>query len=500
MVGQISDSVVVTARINPAGVARREFGNTLFLGYEATAVNTQSEATLLRVVSTYADADAVASDSPPSVVSEAAGIYFQQVPFPKALLVGYTIAAVQPGLIFGVEAGSVTDIEALGDNVSFSLDGNSLTMDLDAVTTFAEIATAIQTGVRMVTAHTAATVTYVADTNSFTVESTASFGSGFTSSAASNLLGLADDATVLEPVATAETPSDALTRIADENCNFFGVASDPAIAQDYALVDSVRDWLAVRRLSFLGLFDLYGNDVLTTNETTSTGALLFAQGGDGLGAIYDGLLATDIDHKALSYMGRFSSINWDTPNATINAAFLDLHGTLPTALTAPQKAELTRKRINYFEPVARGVGGDTQKGQTFGTWLDTYIWLSWFKDALEVAAYNLLKRTAGIGGLGITNQGLATVADVLEEVCQRGVANGGLAPNEVSPALRLAIQRTTGNPNFNGFLSTGYLVHRVRSADVDQVTRDNRGPIVFPVFGKGRGQIGNLQINVVIEQ
>ena len=500
MVGSVSDSVRVTARILPAGVARREFGNTLFLGYEATAVSTRDVAVLLRTVRTYPDIDSLEADNHPAGVEEAAGIYFQQVPFPKSLLVGYTIAATQPALLFGVEPGSVADIVALGAGTALSLDGAAVTVDLNGLTTYTDIATQIQTGIRLVSAHSTATVTYVAADEAFTIQSPASFGTGFAVSAASDLLGIATGATILEPVATAETPSEALSRIADEDCNFFGVGVDPAIAETYTLIDSARDWVAARRLSFLGIFDVYGTDTLTTGDTTSTGALLFAQGGDGIGAIWNGLTAGAIDHKGLSYMARFSSVNYDRPNAVINGKFLDLQGTLTTALTATQKAELERKRINYYEPVTRGVGGDTQEGTTFGTWLDVYVWLAWFKDALEVEAYNLLKQSAGIGGIPITDQGLATIADALEDVCERGVRNGGLAPNFVSPALRLAIQRTTGNADFDGFLTTGYLVHRPRAADVDQVLRNARGPIPITVYAKGSGKVNSLDISVTFEQ
>ena len=498
MVGSVSDSVRVTARILPAGVARREFGNTLFLAYEAASVNTRNAAVLLRTVRTYPDLDALEADNHPAGVEDAAGIYFQQVPFPKAMLVGYTIGAAQPGLIFGVEPGTVADIAALGAATSLTLDGTDIAVDLNGVTTYADVATQMQTGVRTVTAHSSATVTADAD-GILTLESTASFGTGFVSSTASNLLGVADGATILEPVATAEAPGDALSRIADEDCNFFGVGVAPTIAEDYTMLDSARDWVAARRLSFLGMFDVYGQDVLTTGETTSTGALLYAQGGDGIAAVYNGLTASAIDHKALSYMARFSSINYDRPNAVINGKFLDLPGTIPTALTATQKAELERKRINYYEPVARGVGGDTQEGTTSGTWIDVYVWLSWFKDALEVEAYNLLKQSAGIGGIPITDQGLGAVADALESVCERGVSNGGLAPNFVSPALRLAIQRATGNADFDGFLSTGYLVHRPRAADVDQTLRNSRGPIPISIFAKGSGKVNSLDISVVFE-
>ena len=501
MVGQISDAVRVTARILPEGVARREFGNTLFLDYSDSVVTTRDEAVLLRSVRTYPDLDALSADAQSASVREAANIYFQQVPFPKSLLAGYVIATVQPALLFGVEAGTLAEIEALDDGVALTLNGVEFTANFDTLSSYADIATELNRGVQTATGYNGVTCLYDEATGAFqfNVAYPTSFGTGFAATDAAETLGIATAATILEGIGTAETPSVALSRIADIDCNFFGIAAAPAVTADFALADSLRDWVAARRLSFLTVIDVFGPDVLVQGEDASIGAQLSAQSGDGIAAFYNGRTLDSVDHKGLSYLGRFSSINYDRPNAVINGKFLDLPGTLPTELTATEKAELDRKRINWYERVGRGSGADTKEGKSFGTWFDVYVWLAWFKDALEVEAYNFLKQTAGIGGVPITNQGLAAIADALEAVCERGVRNGGLAPNFVSPAMRLAIQRTTGNADFDGFLSSGYLVHRPRAADVDQVLRNNRGPIPISIFAKGSGKVNFLDIDVVFE-
>ena len=95
MAGQISDTVRVTAQILPAGVRRREFGNTLYLSTADTVVRDPAYAQLIRTVRTYPDADALASGEPTSV-TEAADIYFQQVPFPRNLLVATCLLYTSP--------------------------------------------------------------------------------------------------------------------------------------------------------------------------------------------------------------------------------------------------------------------------------------------------------------------------------------------------------------------------------------------------------------------
>ena len=496
MAGSVSDAVRVTARILPAGAVRREFGNTLFLDYVTTVITGGPERALLQGVRSYGDLASLTADGQPQSVVDAATTYFQQEPYPKTLLVGSVIAAAHGALIAGSAAGTVTAIEALGDNVAMNLDGEDLDLDLDGLASYTAIAAEIQTGVRTTTGHSAAVAAYDANSGTFILTDVASFGTGFGVNPATTLLGLGAGAGVYAPITVAETPDVALSRIEADDCNFFGIGSSPSIAQSFVLADSVRDWAAARPRRYFPFFDLVGSDVLVTAETTSIGAQLAAQRGDGVGGFYNG---GQIDHKALSYLGRFSSINYDQPNAVINGKFLSLPGTRPTTLTATQANELDRKRINWYAQVGRGTDADTREGKTFGTWVDVYIWLAWFKDALEVAGYNFLKSTAGIGGVPITDQGLAAIADVLEAVCERGVRNGGIAPNFVSPAMRLAIQRATGNPAFDGFLSSGYLVVRPLARDVDQQLRETRGPIPVSIFVKGSGKVNFLDVDVTFE-
>ena len=705
MVTQISDGVRVTARILPEGVARREFGNTLFLDHVDRSVTDRDGAELVRTVRTYADLSAVESDGQPESVQEAASTYFQQVPFPKALLVGSHLSVTQPSLFFGVEPQSVAQIAALTSPAEISLNGNMTDISIDApdvftfqmattdstavsaaqglshgdeihvdavatfvfqhavnapfttavealtygdtisvagedvfvikaaessnkvtmqvraftapsgstfeiivggvsggaafkasgeanaaavdgatkwvyvaptnngfdsfdlfvlssayaagvvtanidnnigfndidapfalsvgsvnlgVTfmadgeanaaavnaankwfvdtsanddlTYTEIASRLQSAVRNIDGYSSVVVAWDASNEYFTMSADAPtmFGTGFAASDVADALGLSAGG-VFDTTET-ETPAEALSRIADIDCNFFGVVPSDELASNYDHVDSIRDWVAARPLSFMAAFDLYGEDVLVSGETTSIGARLSAQKGDGIIGFYNGKTAGDVDYKALSYLGRFSSINYDRPNAVINGKFLDLPGTVATAgLSTSEKNELDRKRINWYEPAGRGNSADTREGKTFNTWVDVYVWLAWFKDALEVAAYNFLKQTAGNGGVPITDQGLGAMADVLEGVCERGVRNGGLAPNNVSPAMQLAIQRTTGNVEFDGFLNKGYLVHRPSAADITQATRNSRGPIPFTIYCKGSGKINNIDIDVTLE-
>ena len=609
---ELSDSVRVTARLSPLGAANREFGIGLYLHRVDEVIEGRNEAVFIRRTPRYTSAtDAADDDGIPSAVDTAIERWFGQSPFPRNLQIGTMVAAAQPSYIFSGGSVSVSGVEALGDGVSLTLDGNGVTANFDTlnsmtaiasalqagiraatgiasritgivgvnvtnvealgnsvaldvngndftanfdgVATIAQVATALQTGIRNVGAYSSvnvtaagtglvltggtdfnfgtgfedsnasqtlglsgngviiqtnrpsdyAAVTVAADDGALTITGTnsLSFGTGFADSAAARELGLDPlNSNVLQNFPEAETVTAALNRIEARDPSFYWVAPAPEISESPTDVIALRSWVASRGWNVATIIDLYGEDVLVSNETTSLGAQLSALGGNTIGAIWNGASVDDVDLKGLSYMARFSSINFNAPNAVPNGKFLQLPGTTPRSLNASERAELRRKRINFYGPVLGQTAGDTEEGYTFGTWIDTTVWIAWFVNALQVAGYNHLKSSSPFGGVPITDQGLSGLADALEEVCDLGVRNGGLAPNEVSPAFQAAIRRATGNEDFDGFLSTGYLVVRPSAAQISQAVRDNRGPIPMTVFAKGAGKINNIEIGVDFEQ
>lgn len=492
-------SISVAIDIQPGGIVAEEFGLGLFLHRVTSAVTDRAEAEQLRGVQRYVDAAAMSAANVPTLVEDAGEVWFGQSRFPKNLLVATNIAAAQASFVFGDPdgTGTVTEIEALGDNTALSINGSAFTADFDTLTTFAAIATALQTGIRTVTAYNTATVSYDASGGYFAVtHATAGFGAGFADSSAAQTLGLSGaGVSILDPVATVETPSDSLSR-AEGLANWFWTGLDPAIAADFALLDAARDWVGARRLSKSLIADFFGTDVLVANETTSIGARIAAQGGDGIAGIYNGRQQTDIDHKGLSYAARFSAVDYSQPRSQINGKFLPLPGTAPTDLTQAQKTELDRKRINFYQPIRGTVLGETAEGKSFGTWLDVHTALSWIYNQMQAAGASALRRS---GGLDLTNDGLSAAAAAVEGVCEDAVQAGILAPGTVSASLRSDIIAASGNADFDGFLSTGYLIIRPSAADISQTVRDARGPIPIRGFIKGSGRINFLSISLTFE-
>ena len=490
----VGDAVRVTARIAPAGVLRRDFGRTLYLHREATVPTARSAALRLRDVRTYPTAASLAVDSPPAAVETAAGVYFQQSPFPRNLMLASVIGAVQPSLIFGAGDRNITAIAALGDDVALPIGAHTVMADFDSLTTLADAATAIQTGLNASANLTGATVTVVDGGFVVNVPSTVDIGDGFASSAATEILGLTGAGFALaRRVEVIETVAVALTRIEGRDCSFYWVVVDPSIAGDVDDATTVANWVAAR--PFQLMLDVFGSNTLVTGETTSIGAVISALGQAGVSAIYNGIA---IDHKALSYAARFSSVNFAAPNALISGKFKTLPGTTPTVLSSSERAELDRKRINWyaFPPSQRTGVADTAEGKTFATWIDVQYWLDWLGDALEVETYQRLRASNKIPQ---TTEGVAVILDAVVGVFEQGVRNGGIAPGLVSSAIRADIASATGNREFGGFLGSGYLVHAGSVAEQGQTDRDARKSPPFRGWAKGSGAINSVDIDVVFE-
>ena len=486
----VGDIVRVTTTIQAAGVAERDFGRTLFLEEVSGSITARAAAARLRGVGVFADASEVAEANPSDELEAAANVYFAQSPFPKNLLSGSVIGMAQPTLIFGAEGRVVATIEVLGDNVSMEVGGETMMADFDGLTSFADIAAALATGLNAVTGITGATVTV--DGTAFNVNIPATFdaGEGFAENTATLALGIAGAGSLtLARIETAESVTDALNRIEQVDDTFYWIVPEADIASDQTKATAVANWGAARVTQ--PVIDLQGAEVLVANEAASIGAMLAALKQNGVSGIYNG---AGIDNKAIAYAGIFSGINFSAPNSLITGKFKTLASVAVTDLSTAQRNELVRKRINHY--TVRGGEAMTAEGVNFGTWTDVQYWLDWFQNALEVAAFGTLKAA---GRVPQTESGVSALVDALTGVCETGVRNGGIAPNNVTPVIRSAIQNATGNPDFDGFLSTGYLIYAVPIAEQSPANREARKSPAIKIWAKGSGAIHSVDIAVVFE-
>ena len=391
---------------------------------------------------------------------------------------GLDTATIVDG-VDAIQSGTVTFLGETFSDIDFT-DAESL----------ADVASTLQTALRTSTAagFSEAEVEYDALQSAFAVSIDRLDADEFLAGDTADDLGL-DGGSIAAGYAS-ETIEAALADLLALDSDWYFIVPDSAI-RDGDGARALAAWTASR--PYMLALDVTGADVLEAGEDDSLAAELSALGYDNAFAVW----SQTEDHKALSLAGRLSAINFAAANSLLTAKFKALPGTTPDALTTTQQGELVRKRINYYAPF----GGDAivAEGMTLkpGRWIDTQYWLDWLINAIRTSVYNLLRQSARVPQ---TARGVAAIKSVVQRVCEEGVRNGGIAPGFVSEALRADIIAVTGNGNFSGRLTRGYLVHAGSIAEQAQSDREQRKAPPARVWLKHSGAVHTVDIALTLEQ
>lgn len=499
---KIDKIIRVTSQILGGGVLRREFGIMLFVTTDTTLGTGNNR------IATVADSDdAAAIFDQGTEPRTALDILFQQVPFPKNCVVGRWINADVAAELLGYEFPSTFAVlNAISDG-SFTCKGEDFTgldftLDLD----LDDIAAAIQTKLRTGTDPDFAAATCVYNVTEKRFEVTTGTGVGadktltvfgttdpLVGTDISGLLGL-DEGATLNQGADQETITEALEAITALDDSPYFVTVENTIV-DFATLDEVRTWVSSRPYMFF--MDNAEAGALTIGESASVLAQFFVEQPERVAAIWS---ATK-DYKALSFAGRFSSVNFSGANTLITGHLKNLPGTTPDDIDTTAQQALEEKYTNYFAPFfstgsppANAVyNGTTMKPST---WIDVRYFLDWAVNAVRVDVFNLLYNSPKVPQ---TEAGVAAIQGVIEAVMRQGVVNGGIAPGQLSAAATLDIQNSTGNPDFDGYLTTGFLVYAPAIATQSQSDRNQRKSPPFKVWMKGSGAIHEVDIALIFE-
>ena len=257
-----------------------------------------------------------------------------------------------------------------------------------------------------------------------------------------------------------EPIEDAMDAISGLDDGWYFVTVDSSITTGADLL-SLSRWVQAK--THMLALDVVDEGVLTPNESTSLAAQLSALEQQRTFLVW----SRTRDNKALSLAGRLSSVNFDGEDTLITPKFKSLPRTVSDIVTTAQKKELDRKWVGYytrFGPDAIFAEGWTQAGD----WIDVRYWLDWIISAIQDEVYNLLRQHPT--RVPQTAEGLASIEAAIERVCEAGRRNGGLAPGRVSEAVANDIRLAINNPDFDGFLTRGYLV--VVGSIADQLEQD----------------------------
>ena len=539
----ISELITVNATIEPSTGTQRDFGRGLMITADDNILGgtgqTQAFASLEEVAKVF-----------PTTSQPYAGArsWFSQVPYPRPLVVGRFASAAATPRIRGGTHSTLTQIQALGDTNTLAVGGiETAAIALSAVVSFAATAVAVQTAIRTASAAIIAWAigtTYAADdtvegsdgnfytavqgnvgqdpvnddsetywtlagpnldaaavsyiiTGAFVLESGGASDEAITNlptDAISGALGwtIAAGARTQGGYAADLNIADAFTRILSDDASWHWVGVDASITDDIALELLSSTVQATGHLCMATL-DVVDPQAIVTNDTISLAATLVNLQQDRVHQIY----SARRDGKALSLAGRMSSVDFEGVQTLINPQGKSLPGTTPDNLSLTQVAELRRKRCNYYTRY-----GDTpiySEGWTThnGTWLDVKYFLNWLTNDIQTRLFNLV--TLHPTRLPQTESGLASIQAECERACEQGVRNGALAPRrKVSEAITGQIRDALGNPEFDGVLTPGYLVHIPHINTLSEARRAARRAPSVSIWLAGSGAINYVTVNLIL--
>lgn len=465
----VSTVVDISTRIAAGGVPRVSFGTGLLLTVDDSLPSGGPDK--VKIFNNLATASSFLGSG---AALDAAAVWFSAEGGAKSLYVGRWATSDIPTSLVGGVTGTTAQLGVA--NAAFVVGEQEVSVDLSSASTFADIATAIETatqalatGAPMDSRFSGATFEY--DTDHFVLELTTSddIGGPFESPAAgtdiSELLGMdAGSSPTYQIGADQETAVEAITAILTLVTDGAPIAL--MLAEDAPdTLNSVDTRETVAAFAEGGDY-IFGqrdtaDQALVANDTTSESALAFAAQQSHVAAVY----TRDGELPDVALMATMSAQDLNQPASIITPHAKALAGVLPTDINATQLAELTRKRTNVYTNVGglpSLVGGYTSKN---GNWLDAVWWLLWAQNELVTGIWNAMR-----GSRRLTN---AILVDELTQAMQTGVRNGGIQPGrKASSSTKQDIINTTGNTAFDGVMVSGYVIWvepiaQRASADID---------------------------------
>ena len=493
----VNDIVRVSAVIVEQGLLRRDFGISLFLTTDETLRGGAGRVQKYADFGSVSEAFAVGTEP-----YEAANIHFQQKRA-KNLIIARWIDTDIGAALFGGAAATLATYQAITDGtLTMFFDGIEVditAMDFSGASSFADVATEIQTSVGWPAAYP---VTFNAVNGTFEILGSV-VGIGETLSFAtpegsgtdvSDLLGFtASKGGALQQGQDAELVEDALDAIKALNNEWYFLTLETSLWDTTTVVD-VANYVAAQPYFFFA--DSANLGVLTTGETSSVPYQLKQLAQDRVCMTWS---ATK-DYKGLAAAAILGAVNYAGSNTLITLKFKTLEGTISDSISPTQKTELDSKNTNLYTLFSTIADSDSiyVEGVTMkdGTFCDVRAFLDFFIDAVQTSVYNLLRQS---GRVPQTNAGVTALQGVINGVCRQSITNGGIAPGQLSAATQLDIEQTTGVTDFDGFLTNGYLTYTTPLADQPQSDRNQRKAPPTKVWLKGAGAVHFVDIDVIFE-
>ena len=241
--------------------------------------------------------------------------------------------------------------------------------------------------------------------------------------------------------------------------------------------------------------DVVGDPALVPNETTSIAAQLFAL---GYSRVFWNWSATR-QNQGIAMCARMSSVNFNGNRTLVNPVGRPLSGVASSPLgdNIAGADEIERKRGNYYTDLgarARWLGGTMI---ATGVWIDSAYFVDWLEERIQLDADNYI--TSNPTRTPQTDLGLAGLLATVEGSCRAGRRVGGIAPGQIEESLANDVRVLTGNGDFDGFLTQGYLVYAPPFSTLSAGQVRARQSPGITVWLKGSGAINEADIGMIFE-
>ena len=317
------------------------------------------------------------------------------------------------------------------------------------------------------------------------------FESAATGTDLSSLLGLD---VISEPTyiqgSDEESPSQAITSILDlisQTPTYLMLANDvPLTFSDNDLETIVALWTFAEAGDYIFSFtDTSETARQAVDETSLLARAHAAQLQNTMVCVGD---AGREPHRAA--LAKLSSINWDQPTSIITLFGKSLSTIQPTAFSETEYRNLVAKRANIYTEIGHLPTFAEGFAARAGHWIDAVAFLQWLKGETERQIWNSLRASRRLT--------IAVLKASLDEAMRKGVINGGLQPGRrVGNVTKADIIQTTGNQNFDGQLTAGYLIHVGALASQSQADIDARKAPPIKIWAVGSEAIHMANIDIV---
>jgi hypothetical protein len=478
-----------TVNLSPLAAQRRGFGTLLVAG--------DSDVLNVGQYGSYATLESFAAAfgvNAPEYAQAAA--YFGQTPRPQTIMAARWARTDLPGKLVGgilnateqllatwtaivagsfkiaVDGAAGIDITALDFSAAINLNGVAAIIDAGFVG-----GTVVWTGERFV--FTSATS---GETSSVSFLTAAAAGTDISVM----LKGTAALANPLVPGYDAEAPVEAAVRFSNQSAVWFGLAFGASVMPTDSQAIAVAGLIEGLDLERMYGVTITNTNVLDAEVTNDLASELKALGYKRTCVQYSPNVAA-----ISSLFGRAFSVNFNANRSTITLMYKTQPGIVAEFIDETQANTLKAKNCNVFVNYVNDTAIIQYGVVCSGAYFDEIHGLSWFKDAVQNAEYNLLYQSKT--KIPQTDPGQNQLIATAAAACDEAVNNGLVAPGQWN-------SDGFGQLSRGDYLKTGYYIFTTPLALQDQSIRETRTAPPLQIAIKLAGAFQELDVIIDVNR